>query len=279
MVADGPLAALPLGLLPHRGQALIEHLEVIVTSRPSLTGRSPAPTRATRVLGVAAPSTAVTSDVLTLKHSTGELLELRHVALGSPRTLVHEQASVRAVLGALPGATVAHFACHGQTDPASSEHTGLMLADALLSLAAMARLDLRRLTLVVLSACSTGVGAVQPDGSYSSGAATLVEAGAQNVLCALGDIGDEDALNFMKELYPLLARRDAASALRAVQAEHIKRGLPMATWAAYQLRARSVPSRASIYWIIRGVEWLQRMCSPQVAPSPWPSEGVSNRSS
>ncbi|HEY9374643.1 CHAT domain-containing protein, partial [Streptomyces sp.] len=69
-------------------------------------------------------------------------------------------ATASAVLDALPRHGVAHFVCHGLTDPIDPSASRLLLADHVerpLTVAALAELRLQDAELAYLSACSTGV--------------------------------------------------------------------------------------------------------------------------
>jgi hypothetical protein len=62
------------------------------------------------------------------------------------------------VLENLPGCAIAHFACHGQTDPEEPSRSQLLLHDHRsdpLTVAALASLDLKDARLAYLSACTT----------------------------------------------------------------------------------------------------------------------------
>ncbi|GAA2391647.1 CHAT domain-containing protein [Streptomyces glaucosporus] len=64
------------------------------------------------------------------------------------------------VLDLLPGCSIAHFACHGTTDPADPSRSGLLLHDhpeRLLTVRSLTPLKLSRARLAYLSACSTAV--------------------------------------------------------------------------------------------------------------------------
>ncbi|WP_344322176.1 CHAT domain-containing protein [Streptomyces macrosporus] len=64
------------------------------------------------------------------------------------------------VLDLLPGCSIAHFACHGTTDPADPSRSGLLLHDhpeRLLTVRSLTPLKLGRARLAYLSACSTAV--------------------------------------------------------------------------------------------------------------------------
>ena len=68
--------------------------------------------------------------------------------------------TLAAVLDYLPQCPIAHFACHGEDDPADPSHSRLLLHDhetSPLTVAALAPLHLERTRLAYLSACETGL--------------------------------------------------------------------------------------------------------------------------
>lgn len=110
-------------------------------------------------------------------------------------------------------------------DPVDAlERAGLALADAnagadgILTAREIAHLDWSGTQLVVLSACETGVGAVQAgDGVYGLRRA-LVLAGAASQVVSLWCVGDASTRALMRDYYAGLARGDGrAEALRQAQ--------------------------------------------------------------
>ncbi|WP_180989451.1 CHAT domain-containing protein [Streptomyces cahuitamycinicus] len=86
--------------------------------------------------------------------------EVKAIADTVPDTevLTGAQATREAVLTALPGHAVVHFACHGVSDAGDPSASRLLLDDhrtAPLDVAAVSRLDLAHAELAYLSACST----------------------------------------------------------------------------------------------------------------------------
>jgi len=88
----------------------------------------------------------------------------------------------------------------------------------------MSGLDLRGTKLVVLSACETGVGAVQTgEGVYGLRRA-LVLAGAESQVISLWQVADDATRDLMVTYYArLLAGEDRAEALRRAQLEIMRR--------------------------------------------------------
>lgn len=83
-------------------------------------------------------------------------------------------ATRKAVLDALPSASVLHLACHGQQDLDNPLESGFCLRDGRLSIAELMRLNLPQPLLAFLSACETAKGDdMQPDQAVHLAAAML----------------------------------------------------------------------------------------------------------
>jgi CHAT domain-containing protein len=105
----------------------------------------------------------------------------------------------------LPHASSFHFAGHG----ASREHGGELLLsgrDQVLSASAVRRLDLRRMDLVVLSACSTAEADLDIARSPNGLVQAFLSAGAREVVASRWDVASEATFTFTKNFYPALLR-------------------------------------------------------------------------
>ena len=147
------------------------------------------------------------------------------------------------VLAHLPGTAIAHFACHGHTDPADPSRSLLLLHDHQhdpLSVAGLAPVALDHAELAYLSACSTGI---TTDTRLLDEAIHLVTAfqlaGFPRVIGTLWEINDHVAVRIADAFYTALTAGAldtgrAASALhhavRAIRDECP--GIP-SRWAAY----------------------------------------------
>ncbi|WP_173093954.1 CHAT domain-containing tetratricopeptide repeat protein [Actinomadura verrucosospora] len=162
--------------------------------------------------------------------------------LGEPGT-----ATRAAVLNALADSPIAHFACHGVSDPADPSGGRLLLADhedAPLTVADLGPLDLRHARLAYLSACGTARVAdrlVPDEGATLASAFQL--AGYPHVIGTLWEIGDEVAARVAEAFYTALTRdaaggppdvgRSAAALHRAVRAVRAERPGAPSLWAAH----------------------------------------------
>ncbi|MBO2458465.1 CHAT domain-containing protein [Actinomadura violacea] len=162
--------------------------------------------------------------------------------LGEPGT-----ATRAAVLAALADCPIAHFACHGVSDPSDPSGGRLLLADhedAPLTVADLGPLDLRHARLAYLSACGTARVAdrlVPDEGATLASAFQL--AGYPHVIGTLWEIGDEVAARVAEAFYTTLTRdaapglpdvgRSAAALHRAVRAVRAERPGTPSLWAAH----------------------------------------------
>jgi CHAT domain-containing protein/tetratricopeptide (TPR) repeat protein len=148
-------------------------------------------------------------------------------ALDSP-TLVDEEASRERVLQEMAGAPVVHLACHGAAwalggamyrmawSPPTVLHLyrdGLSFQDILLQ-------DLRKVRLVCLSACDTGLVDVSlPWDEFEGLANVFLQAGAAAIVSSLWAVDDRSTALLMQRFYENLNYRgqDPAAALREAQ--------------------------------------------------------------
>jgi tetratricopeptide (TPR) repeat protein len=104
----------------------------------------------------------------------------------------------------------AHIACHGGQNLADPSQGALYLSDGPLRVDDLARLDLERAELAVLTACRTAVGGTAlPDESIHL-AAALQLAGFRHVVSTLWSVDDETAYEVTEELYRRLTGGNGA---------------------------------------------------------------------
>jgi tetratricopeptide (TPR) repeat protein len=129
-----------------------------------------------------------------------------------------------AVRAELPDCSIAHFACHGATDPVDPSLSRLLLQDhatAPLTVASLAAVRLDRARLAYLSACHT---------AHQQGTALLDEAihlasafqltGFPHVIATLWQLGDPIAIEVADEFYAYLAAGQALDPDRAAIGLH-----------------------------------------------------------
>lgn len=160
--------------------------------------------------------------------SVKDELDLVGAALGSSTILLDEQAGRKQVLRRLGGASIVHLACHGAAwalggaifrmawSPPPVLHLwneGLSFQDILLQ-------ELRKVRLVCLSACDTGmVDESLPWDEFEGLANVFLQAGAAAVVSSLWAVDDRSTALLMRHFYENLLQRDQdpAAALRAAQ--------------------------------------------------------------
>jgi CHAT domain-containing protein len=158
-------------------------------------------------------------------------------------------ATAPAITRALAAADVVHFAGHAVFDERHPARSHLVVAPAhagdrgRLASDDIARLDLRRVRLVVLSACQTA----QPDARGGAGLFGLTgafrRAGAHAVVGSLWPVDDARTRALMVAFHDAYGTtRDGAAALRAAQRAMIRSADPAlrapASWAAFQYVGR-----------------------------------------
>ena len=119
----------------------------------------------------------------------------------------------------LPRHRVAHFACHGHSDPHQPSASGLALYDQLLSVLDVSRLRLTGSELAYLSACDTVAGGDLPDESIHLGAA-LNLAGYSHVVATLWPLYDATAAQASHGFYESLTATGAFLTDHAADALH-----------------------------------------------------------
>lgn len=188
------------------------------------------------------PDPAPTGETVVVADPEGDLPhardEARQIAerLRSVRTLIGPAATRQAVLDALSGASVLHFAGHGRLTPSDPWSAHLRLAreermtldDILIQ-----RLPLR---LAVLSGCETGQPMKLSSRDGVGLADALLAAGARSVLATVRPIRDDEAVRFMERFYSYEPLESPADALRKAALADAAAGGE--TWRAFRLYGR-----------------------------------------
>lgn len=136
----------------------------------------------------------------------GASLEADAIAGLFPRTVRLERPTAKAVLAALPGHPVAHFACHGSMDPDEPGRSQLFLNDHAVAPLTVGDIGELRLTggLAFLSACETAVtsSSLANEAVHLTGAFQL--AGYQHVVGTLWPVGDHASVRLARDFYAAL---------------------------------------------------------------------------
>jgi CHAT domain-containing protein len=224
---DGPLRDAPVAVfVTPQGEFLAQRFALAMSPGLGYSNRlrkTTAISRRDSVLSIAIPSGATPFKDLRLPSLPDSEAEAREIAsyFAQPHLLVGRQASLLAIERDLPAVRVLHFAGHAIT---SSTHTGLLLAaqpvradedkwDSFLDSDQLAKLPLRNLDLVVLSACATSdqdYDMKSPHGLVH----TFFRAGVPQVIATQWDIDSHSTRELMAEFYrDLVGGQQAALAL------------------------------------------------------------------
>lgn len=241
VIPDGPLHALAFAALPPPDgvgteRYLVERLPIVRDVSVSVFADAPAapasPSSTVVVFGDPALSDAATSrfrgDFGRLPSSRVEAAEVGRLFEPRARVFLGEAASETAAREALPGAGLAHFACHAVVDERLPLDSALVLApdaegEGLLQaweIAEQVRLDG---ALVVLSACETARGGESPGEGIVGLVRALQIAGARTVVASLWRIPDESTTELMRRFYDHVALGEPYDeALRSAQLELLR---------------------------------------------------------
>ncbi len=178
---------------------------------------SSAPTQPMRSLIVAMPTTPDTSHAYDLPGVAEEAEQLRTVLPnatilmqrpypdGLDPVTVSGAPTKAEVIGRLAGCAIAHFACHGTTDPVDPSRSGLLLGDhrtAPFSVAGLAPVRLDAARLAYLSACSTALNKATELADESIHLTSAFQlAGFPQVVGTLWEIDDYAAAAIAREFY------------------------------------------------------------------------------
>jgi CHAT domain-containing protein len=190
----------------------------------------------------------------------------------SRRTLAGVKATRDAVVQSCSFGTETLFSCHAAFDTAAPEKSYLQLADGTLTLQDLLRADFRNASLIVMSACTSGVVDLQSldvDEHFGLATACLV-AGAQTVVASLWQVNDAATALLMHRFHRNLytsgmdkarALQEAQIWLRDMQAEEAfailearqldcedEQGAADAAGALLELRDRGPKPFAHPYW-------------------------------
>jgi len=163
-----------------------------------------------------------------IPNATEEAVDLSHL-FRKPRLLIGPEATLQAVQANLSEVEVFHFSGHAL---ALEEQSGLLLAspegspqqrDGIATLVSSSGLDFestKRLQLVVLAACSTGLTARQRKLSPEGLVVPFIASGVPHVVASLWNVDSGVTATTMKYFYGyLLSGESVASALRRAKAD------------------------------------------------------------
>ncbi len=175
-----------------------------------------------------------------------QLIEPMPASNGSPRPANADTPTAATVLARLPQCTIAHFACHGASNPTDPSKSLLFLHDhatAPLTVAALSRVNLDRAQLAYLSACSTadpGNSELLDEAIHLTSAFQL--AGFPHVIGTLWPIDDRLAVRIAESFYTNLTSgplgtldpdRSAAALHDTIRAVRDRYPVTPSLWAAH----------------------------------------------
>jgi tetratricopeptide (TPR) repeat protein len=133
------------------------------------------------------------------------------------RVVLGKHATRDAILAALKGADVLHFAGHAYFDPQEPKRSGLLASDGVLTAEDVLMHEIRT-SVVVLNACESGVTGVGLGMELEGFIRSLLMAGVDHLVCTLWRVDDLAAEYFGERFYQALGtERDVVRATREAQ--------------------------------------------------------------
>lgn len=253
LVDNGDLGAVPWAALfdRERGRYLVEEHDVRMAVSLAGVGGATAPRVEVASAALLIGDPAIDAGAYpTLGRLAGAAAEIRELTERYPnaRVIAGSAATASALIAALPRATLVHYAGHAVFDDAHPERSELVLAPDAgtpaggaggLTAERVASLDLRRVRLVVLSACETVRSPDGRAGGFAGLAGAFAMAGAGGVLGAAWRVDDQATRALMQAFHGAYVRTgDPAGALRAAQLELLRSRDPAlrspAAWAGFR---------------------------------------------
>jgi CHAT domain-containing protein len=203
---------------------------------------------ATRALVVTPPARLV-DGLPPLTHAVEEGRAIARSYNGA-MTLDGSAATAEAVMAAIGGYEIVHFAGHAVANPDYPSLSRLLLAPstsdgmtAMLTSDQISQLDLSNTTLVVLAACSTASGRISRGQGALGLARPFLQAGAGSVVATLWDVSDRPARVLFTAFHDRFRETgDVAVSLQAAQMQLLKSSDPAlrhpAAWAGVVHQAR-----------------------------------------
>jgi CHAT domain-containing protein len=189
-----------------------------------------------------------------LGHCLAEVEVVRRETRAQWECLSAKKATRVAALAELARAELAHFACHGDFFADAPRESGLLLYEEWLRITDIEDKRFEALNLVVLAAC-WGANTTRLPGAVQVGLPNaFLQAGAAHVVASLWQVGDEAAIDLMRDFYRALRRTDPVRALAAAQRARIEE--PPATWAGYVIFSDGVRARPYARLLLEGMTRL-----------------------
>jgi hypothetical protein len=153
-------------------------------------------------------------------------------------------------------ANIIHIATHANADTSAIAVPGIDLYDSTLYLDELYALKLPA-SLVVLSACETGIGHIEKSEGPMSLARGFYYAGAKNIITSLWNVDDVSTTQLFKSFYSNINSNDFAASLRSAKMEYIKHasisGASPYYWAGFieiGYERHATKSSHMLWWVI-----------------------------
>jgi CHAT domain-containing protein len=200
IVPSGDLHALPWPALPLlAGRAVSVAPSGALWLESSRDAAAPGERRARHDGERATPAAVVVVAGPRLPGAAAEAAAVASLHAGAT-LLVGRRAGVARVLAALEGAELAHLAAHGNFRADNALWSSIELADGALTVYELEQLR-RPPPVVVLSACQSGLSAVQPGDELMGLVASLLTLGTRTVIASVAPVEDRASALLMAELH------------------------------------------------------------------------------
>jgi len=237
--ADGILNYLPFEALQNNGRYLIEDYAIAYAPSATVLKQCMDKERHNRSSVLALGNPNLQNPAFRLINAEEEVRALSEL-FERADVYTGDAANERVVQKQAGQYDVLHFACHGELNPDEPMLTSLRLSpdgenDGYLHAGEVFDLDLTA-SLVVLSACNTGLGELRTGNELMGLTRSFLYAGAPSIVASLWTVDDRSTAFLMREFYKNLASMNKAQALRQAKLETMKQYPEPFHWAAFFLQ-------------------------------------------
>jgi len=242
IVPYGVLHYLPFAaLMPSDNEYLIQRYTLSILPSAALRGAFISEPVSSRILAIGNPSRDGKADLIGAEQ---EVVMVTRMARMASDLLLREQATKTAFLKAAPGHGIIHMACHGEYRPEAPLQSSLLLGPGTktgnLTVTDLFSVGPRwGAQLVVLSACESILGKVNPGQDIIGLQRGFLYAGTDSIIGTLWRIDDQLTPILMARLYAYLNQGvSGATALRRAQESFIRDNRHPKDWAAFTFTGR-----------------------------------------
>jgi CHAT domain-containing protein len=225
-------------LLSGQGKYLVQDYPIYYLSSASLMQFTREKRRAGGERALVMGNPSLGDEAYNLRFAEREAKEVAGSYAKSEVYLKTEASKLRAISLA-PKSDVLHFAVHAELNEDDPMSSALLLApegsgDGRLKVGEIFGLDLRA-SMVVLSACETGLGKLSNGDELVGLTRAFIYAGTPSIVTTLWKVNDRSSYELMREFYRHLKTGKKSEALRQAQLKTMKEFPEPFYWAAYQL--------------------------------------------